>query len=763
MFFSHMSLLIIGVYHPFWDDPLSHDEAINCITDLIDYVVMNLDFDSRLRIVLLGDFNDLRYYYKTISHVTHLKSRVSFPTRGEHVLDQLFTNIENYEPPQKLPPVGRSDHCCIVWLPSHHVPVKFSKVKTRKIRKNNIESFRDAVCKYDWCGLVNDNGNIDESCHVFIQCLFQLFNAYFPLRTVRVRADEPPWMRLSLKILINDRDAAFKNKQKLKYLRLCNEVRSHIKYLKSEYLQSAVKSKNPKTLWNAIDILCNRKKVSPNVQDLTADDFSSYFSSVFQSRVYNESSFDIECLSIQNMEVSVADVLPYLRNLKRKSCGPDGLPYWVFRDSRHVLAPVITILFNRCLNHCIFPECFKVANVCPIPKTARPNTVNDFRPISMLPILSKVFEKIICDKWLVPSIRDKVQASQFAYVPGSGKGPVMATTTIYLNCLKFLDQKSGCVRMTTVDLKKAFDRLTHSSIVQACIRFELSKNLTDLIVSFLSNRKQRVLLNQTYSSWAGVTSGVPQGSVLGPILFCMVIDDLAPLCPNSTFIKYADDLTILHSFRNECEDNLQQEIDNVFNWCRDKSLDVNLMKSNVMNIVTKRNFSCNSVQAPNGVFLSDVPHLKILGCHFSSDLKWDKHVEIIVRKASKRIHLILSLKRAGCSTSLLFNVYCTCIRPILLYCFPTVCNMPKALLKKLLSVEKRVLRIIGPCNDERPSLLSAADLMCSKTFQSVANDPRHPLRCFFDDRYVTTRNACPLKRPRTKTKRFLASFVRYCP
>lgn len=378
-------------------------------------------------------------------------------------------------------------------------------------------------------------------------------------------------------------------------------------------------------------------------------------------------------------------------------------------------------------------------------------------------MLSKVFEKLICQKWLVPSIRDKIKDNQFAYIPGCGKGTVMATTSIYLNCLKFLDQKSGCIRMATIDLQKAFDRLTHFSIVQACIRFELSKNLTNLIVSFLTNRRQRVLLNQTFSSWTCVTSGVPQGSVIGPILFCMLMDDLDPVCPNSIYIKYADDLTILHSFRDENEDNLQNEIDHVFNWCKNKSLDVNMMKSNVMNVITKKSFSCNSVHAPNSGFLSDVSFMKILGCYFSSDLKWEKHIEMSVRKASRRVHLVLSLKRAGCSPSLLFTVYCTCIRPLLLYCYPTFCNIPKVLQRKLLSVEKRIFRVIGPCDDEHPSLFAAADLMCARIFQNVARDPHHPLRCFFDERRITPRNACPLKRPLTKTNRFLNSFIRYCP
>ena len=163
---------------------------------------------------------------------------------------------------------------------------------------------------------------------------------------------------------------------------------------------------------------------------------------------------------MQNLKLDISDVLCALKRLKRKSCGPDGLPFWVFRGCRFVLAPAITAMFNRCLNANVFPECLKAANVSPILKIEKPRSVHDYRPISMLPILSfKVFERIVCSKWLVPSIRNCTDASQFAYIPGAGKGTVTTVTSIYLHCVRYLDQRSGCVRMATIDLQKAFDTI----------------------------------------------------------------------------------------------------------------------------------------------------------------------------------------------------------------------------------------------------------------------------------------------------------------
>ncbi len=381
----------------------------------------------------------------------------------------------------------------------------------------------------------------------------------------------------------------------------------------------------------------------------------------------------------------------------------------------------------------------------------------------MLPLLSKVFEKLLCHKWLKPVIRDKLGGDQFAYVPGVGKGTTNAITSLYLHILKYLDQKPGAVRVLAVDLSKAFDKLTHVSILRACISFNFSRDITLLIMSYLSNRKHRVVLNGTFSQWANVTSGVPQGSVLGPILFCLVMDSLKPVNENSIYVKYADDLTVLNFFRQTSDDNLQSELHNVKSWCVNNSLTVNLDKSFVMNVITKKSLTCEPIVFSEECVLPTVPALNILGTFLSSDLKWNRHVDFCVKKASKRIFLISSLKRANCPPKLLFDVYRSCIRSVLLYPFPVFCNAPKFLLRKILNVEKRVLKIINSENFSEPSIFKAGDRMCEELFCKVTEDAEHPLRYFFIERSFSNSRSCAiLKKPATKTQRFLNSFIRYC-
>ena len=263
------------------------------------------------------------------------------------------------------------------------------------------------------------------------------------------------------------------------------------------------------------------------------------------------------------------------------------------------------------------------------------------------------------------------------------------------------------------------------------------------------------------SSWSFVTSGVPQGSVVGPVLYVLATDSFSPCCVNSKVIRYADDVTIVHFLRAEAEDNLQLEWDNLVNWSKAHSLPLNSSKCAVMNFVTKKSLSLPDISTSEGNFLPTCSSLSLLGVLFSDNFKWNAHVQNIVKKASRRIFLIRNLKRAGCSSSVMYSAYVAFIRSVLLYCFPIFCNVPSYLLTCIARVERRVFRIIGDDAKNCVRLAEAAENVCRRLFREIVQNVHHPLRPLFVNRVPTTRDRSVLKPPFARTVRFKNSFIRF--
>ena len=392
-----------------------------------------------------------------------------------------------------------------------------------------------------------------------------------------------------------------------------------MKKLRQSFIESASSSNNSKRLWASIRCVSRCRKSSTRSR-FSAEDFNSFFVSNFQTHPSNFTDrptvFSDECnLSTTPFVLSVDETIMQLSKLKCGSSGPDGLSPWTLKLCSDFVASAITFLFNRSLETGIFPDCLKCANVTPIPKCSRPSDVSDFRPISIVSCLSKLFEKLVLKKWILPLVKNRMSPSQFAYVSRPGAGTTPAVTILYHEVLKFLDGKSGAVRLLSIDFAKAFDKITHSAIVDACITFEFDPQLIKWLVSFLSNRFQRVCLDGNVSDWSAVTSGVPQGSVLGPLLFCLVVDSLSPIFPNSSILKYADDVMILHFIRNCEDDRLQAEWNALVDWSETISLPINYSKSQVLDIVTKSRLLLAPISVSSTVFLKNV-NLLYRCCYF---------------------------------------------------------------------------------------------------------------------------------------------------
>jgi hypothetical protein len=215
-----------------------------------------------------------------------------------------------------------------------------------------------------------------------------------------------------------------------------------------------------------------------------------------------------------------------------------------------VLAAPVALIFNRSITDGAVSKVFKRALITPVPKG---NFTKEYRPISLLPLLSKILEKLLRDIWFWPVLKDALNSkNQFPFVPGEGKVCACALTLTSHHILCHLDS-FGAVRLLMMDYAKAFDSVPFTTILASLANIPLHPTI-------MYDRWQSVRVGERQSPWLQVRSGVPQGSVLGPLLFAVVFDKLATVSPRSVMVKYADDITVIHRIRPGETDALEEEL-----------------------------------------------------------------------------------------------------------------------------------------------------------------------------------------------------------
>jgi hypothetical protein len=725
------NLFFILVYHPFWGTSVQHSHTLTVLSELCDYAVLTFP-DCKLTIC--GDFNGLSTLIQPLLDSHILTSVVSSPTRGTATLDLILTdNPLSLGVPVILPPIGRSDHNVILVKSISRPRPKVVVKQYRKASPAARMSFIKHVDSLDWLAITTPHSSLDDATDALLLGLRHLLDFYCPLIKIRARSSDPPWISPRILNLINQRDRAYSERKHLKYVRLKESVIQNIKSARITFIKKASDSKCPKKFWSSINALCGRS--SRSTPPISVSTCSSLFNAAFGPASLNADGnvFPTHEQSDSNEQpptLTASDVLPVLSHLKNSAPGMDGLPPWVFKSCRESLTPAIVDLFNRCISSGDVPQLFKCANITPIPKTANPGPT-DFRPISLLPVLSKVLERIVLRKWLIPNVGAELDPLQFAFTPGAGKGTTSALVRIQHEVTSFLDTP-GAVRIIQLDFSKAFDSLSHSKILEALCKMGAPTHLLCWLRNYLTDRCQRVCWQGENSEWTFITSGVPQGSVLGPFLFAASINHLRPIHPSRTIlVKYADDLTFIHKIRPHELDLSSEEVRQAESDSSQLGLGLNPGKSVVLDCVTSGKIlsTLSPITLNSGAVIPSTAHLKVLGITFSNDLTWNHHIHLSLSKARRLIGFLRPLAHAKLSHSQLWYIHTAILRSVLLYAFPAWCNAPPTLWNKIAALERRVEHIIG--SPPPIPIIEAAMSQCTTLARRIIKCEAHPLRCIF--------------------------------
>ena len=623
-----------------------------------------------------------------------LHQHVLEPTRSrggqqENILDLVLSKDEqDISEIELMSSLGKSDHLVmriILNIPTHGSNI--SQNERLQLYRGDYSSMREELQLFGWEEDLRDKSM--SQCWEFIRDqLLQLQKKYIPVAKT-IYNPKPGWMNREVTL-------AFKEKQKAwKRYNICRidgnfeaykKARNTLKRLTQDArkgfekkIVAEIKDK-PKSFWKFVS---KKTKHTPKICRVrnsdgqltqsnleTAECLNAYFSSVFTE----DSDYcppcpprGQECLSSFNIEEE--NIVQILKELKvDKAAGPDGiLPRVLFETSNQIAKP-LKILFDKSLENGEVPSDWKRAIVVPIFKKGGKDLSQNYRPVSLTCIICKIMERLIRDKMMefltsTMLLSDK----QFGFVPGR------SCTLQLLVCVeqwsKQFDQGTGVDTIYT-DFSKAFDRVSHTKLLSKILSFGIKGNIANWIKDFLSERCQRVRVEGSLSDWTIVKSGVPQGSVLGPTLFVLYINDLPDALHEDVVKLFADDAKLSKSI-SSVEDaiSLQKTVDKLVQWSDKWSLSLNSNKCKVLHLAKSENAYKHKYSMPGAdgpVILQETEYEKDLGVYVDSKLTFETHVNKSVQSANKITGIIKrNFKYMG--EDIFLNLYKTLVRPYLEY------------------------------------------------------------------------------------------------
>ena len=654
-------------------NPSEHVDWFEKFQDMMEAVSLTGN-----EVILFGDFNIdfLRndHKWQQIYENYGLTQLVDSPTRStsksEKLIDHIYVSqIENIVE-TCTPYCGCSDHLpiCVTWLKKD---VKIPKPGHKTVTYRSFTNFdKDAFLKdlsESQLPHVYQYTNPDQAFEFWHKTFINVYNKHAPFITKRVKySPKPPWLTKEIEEAIHIRNKHLRNKQFDEFKKQRNKVTFMLRKSKKNYFKTLIISSpqnNSKPIWKAIKILThkNAEKTTVIPKELTTDMLNNFFCNIASQAVKNDKSKtnDLSRLttfcnskSIKSEftipPIPLTDVYFHLMHMKQTGTrGIDNLDGIILKLSAPVIADTLTYLYNMCLDKCYFPKILKQAKVIPLFKSGNKLDPSNYRPISIVSLLSKPLEKHI-NEYMTRHVSkyDLIHPSQ------SGFRSNHSCHTALINLVDEWLTNINDLKLTGIlfiDFTKAFDIIDHTLLLRKLTLYKFSDHALSLIKSFLTDRYQSVFINNKQSNFLPLHFGVPQGSVLGPLLFVLYVNDL-PLHIKDPCELFADDTSIHsnHSDINQLSINLQENVDQLVHWTELNHMCLNEKKTKCM-VVTSRQKRQNLKDPMSPIYIGDRPieevdSHKLLGINIDNNLTWQSHITTLSKRISQKIFQLSKIK-----------------------------------------------------------------------------------------------------------------------
>ena len=546
---------------------------------------------------------------------------------------------------------------------------------------------------------------------------------FTPTKVIKVRPGEPQWLTTYIKRLIRKRNRLYKKAKKNnnpvhweKYRRIRNNVVSNLRKSKQKYYSSLAEKvnssdhNNSKLWWKIVkQFLQDQKALSSEFPPIKEGDnlatgdadkaelFNDFFAKQCSLHTENaeppEISYPIRS-TLTNIIIDENLVKDCISLLKvPKASGPDNISPKLLKACSGSICKPLLLIFNKSLESATFPTDWKSANVNPLHKKESKQFTENYRPISLLSCVSKIFERCVF-KFIFNHCIDNKIITRFQSAYQEGDSPVSQLLEIYDIVLEAID-KGKTVKFAFLDVSRAFDRVWHKGLLHKLDSIGIRENLLSWFKSYLENRRQRVVINGQCSSWHDITAGVPQGSILGPLLFLIYINDIASIV-ESNIRLFADDTSLFVIADNEEQElaslTLNGDLSAISIWADQWFISLNERKTFSMTCSRSHNLKQIPIFLKNTRVSESKVH-KHLGVILSSDCTWTSHLDNVYVKAMKRVDCLRGLKFILSRRSL-EKMYLVFIRPLLEYGDIVWDNCSIACSDKLEKVQLAAARVV---------------------------------------------------------------------
>lgn len=693
--------------------------------DSVDEVISSTGYSEK--VLLLGDFNipDVDWSSEETLHVkessrylwnlasTHNLKQINAVHNSRGVcLDLVFSSVSTS--------VISAAADVLVIEDRHHPALSFSLFLSDSAysrhyrlildyRRTNLDAIFHSLQGLTF-PVLDQAVDIDNYFTDFCLHLKRLVEQYTPIKKLHA-SSFPKWFTNDLKCLVARKKAVhkkYKSTGLLLYLDEFRQLRKQCKDLATQCLRDYTQkvedsiSSNIKSFWAHVNSLKSSSTIPSRLTfDLKeahdakegCEIFSEYFSSVFSDAPVNITAFDFGWnFTISHFKISPTVVQRKLDGLNpNKGAGPDGIPPIVLKFCSSILSPHLAILFSHMLANGIFPSFLKQGYVVPVFKSGDRSNVRNYRPIVIQSAVAKIYESIVMD-YLYFHLQKCLSPGQHGFLRSRSTVSNLLVLQDYIMSAFGDSCQVDCVYL---DLSKAFDKVNHSLLVAKLAGYGIGGPMLKWLDSYLRNRTLIVKCNGSTSLPFKVSSGVPQGSHLGPLLFNLFINDVA-LVILTSFLMFADDIKIfgnVSSVQGQIE--LQQSLSNIAGWCLENGMELNALKCSVMSF--KRGPGVvNYDYTLYNCALKRVDRMKDLGIVMTPSLSPLEHILHITSRANSLLGFIFRCTRNFNSPLTLVVLFKTLVRPILEYGSVIWSPYQRNHMDLVQQIQTKFIRMLGP-------------------------------------------------------------------